>query len=86
MKLRWGRVNQHLDWVENRISVWDCYSETYFGKKFHDAIAEAAKPLVPYFEILHVGFVKIPCDGNLVFCSCVLDAKWTHVKNLKQAC
>ena len=46
-----------------------------FWKKFHDAIAEAAKPLVPYFEVLHVGFVKRPCDANLVFCSCVLDAR-----------
>ena len=46
-----------------------------FWKKFHDAIAEAAKPLVPYFEVLHVGFVKRPCDANLVFCLCELDAR-----------
>ena len=44
-------------------------------KKFHDAIAEAAKPLVPCFEVLHVSFVKTPCDANLVFCSCALDAR-----------
>ena len=47
----------------------------YFWKKFHDAIAEATKALVPYFEVLHVGFIKGPCDANLVFCSCVLDAR-----------
>ena len=46
-----------------------------FGKKFHEAIAEVAKPLAPYFEVLHVGFVKRPCNANLVFCSCVLDAR-----------
>ena len=46
-----------------------------FWKKFHDAVAEAAKPLVLYFEVLHLGFVKRPCDANLVFCSCVLDAR-----------
>ena len=43
-------------------------------KKYYDVIAEAAKALVPYFEVLHVGFVKRPCDAN-VFCSCVLDAR-----------
>ena len=36
---------------------------------------EGAKPLVPYFEVLHLGFVKRSCDANLVFCSCVLDAR-----------
>ena len=46
-----------------------------FWKKFHDAIAEATKALVPYFEVLHLGFIKRPCDANLVFCSCVLDAR-----------
>ena len=38
-------------------------------------MTEAAKSLVAYFEVLHVGFVKKPCDANLVFCSCVLDAR-----------
>ena len=38
-------------------------------------MAEAAKALVPYFEILHLGFIKRPCDANLVFCSCVLDVR-----------
>ena len=38
-----------------------------FWKKFHDAIAEAAKPLVTHFEVLHVGFVKRPCD----LCMCL---------------
>ena len=38
-------------------------------------MAEAAKALVPYFEVLHLGFIKRPCDANLVFCSCVLDAR-----------
>ena len=62
-------------WVENRISVWDRYWETYFGKKINAVIAEAAKPLVLYVEVLHVGFVKRSCDANLGFCSCVLDAR-----------
>ena len=39
------------------------------------AIAEAAKPLVPYFEVLHVGFVKRPCDANLEFCSLWIEWK-----------
>ena len=38
-------------------------------------IAEAAKALVPYLEVLHVGFDKRPWDANLVFCSCILDAR-----------
>ena len=38
-----------------------------FLKKFHDAIAEATKALVPYFEVLHVGFIKRPCDANLIY-------------------
>ena len=38
-------------------------------------MTEAAKSLVTYFELLHAGFVKKPGDANLVFCSCVLDAK-----------
>ena len=47
---------------------------TLFLGKFNDAIAEAAKALVPYFEVLHVGFIKRPCDAKLVFYSCVFDA------------
>ena len=38
-------------------------------------MAEAAKALVTYFEVLHVGFAKRPYDANLVFCSHVLEAK-----------
>ena len=45
-----------------------------FWRKFNDAIAEAAKALKPYFEVLHVGFIKRPCDAKLVFRSCVFDA------------
>ena len=47
----------------------------YFWKKFHDAIAEATRALAPYFEVLHLGFIKKPCDANLLFCSCVLIAR-----------
>ena len=46
-----------------------------FWKKFHYAIAESAKPLAPYFEVLHDGFAKRPCDADLVFCACLLDAR-----------
>ena len=34
-----------------------------------------AKTLVPYFEVLHVHFIKIPYDDNLVFCSCRVDGR-----------
>ena len=33
--------------------------ENSFWKKIHDAIAEATKAWVPYFEVLHVGLEKI---------------------------
>ena len=49
--------------------------KNFFGKKFHDFIAEAAKAFVPYFEVLQYGFVKRPCDTDLVFCSWVLDIR-----------
>ena len=48
-----------------------------FWKKFHDAIVEATKALVTYFEVLHLGFIKRPRDAHLRFCSCVLDARMT---------
>ena len=41
----------------------------------HDAIVEVKKALVPYFEVLHLRFIKRPCDAKLVFCSCLLDAR-----------
>ena len=47
----------------------DCNQQTFFWKKFHDFIAEAAKAFVPYFEVLQDGFVKRPCDADIVFCS-----------------
>ena len=53
---------------------------TLFLGKFNDAI-EAAKALVPYFEVLHVGFIKRPCDAKLVFYSCVFDASMKTWKN-----
>ena len=46
-----------------------------FLKKIHDLIAEAAKALLPYIEVLHVDHMKRPCDVNLVFCSCASDAR-----------
>ena len=49
--------------------------ENLFWKKFHDFIAEAAKAFMPYFEVLKDGFVKRPCDADLVFCSWVWDAR-----------
>ena len=57
-----------------------------FLKKFHDAIAEATKALVPYFEVLHVGFIKRPCDANLVLFSCVLDARMKTLKKPIKKC
>ena len=49
--------------------------ENLFWKKFHDFIAEAAKAFVPYFEVPQDGFVKRPCNADLVFCSWVLDLR-----------
>ena len=49
--------------------------ENLFWKKFHDFIAEAAKAFMPHFEVLQDGFVKRPCDADLVFCSWVLDLR-----------
>ena len=46
-----------------------------FWKRFHDAIVEAVKALLSYFEVLHLGFVKKPGDANLVFCSCILESR-----------
>ena len=37
-----------------------------FWKKIHDAIAEVAKPLVPYFEVSHAGFVKSGMKSNVL--------------------
>ena len=45
----------------------------FLGK--NDAIVEATEALIPYFEVLHVGFVKRPYDPNLVFISSVIDAR-----------
>ena len=50
----------------------------------HDAIAEVAKSLVPYFEVLHFGYVKRPCDENLVFWLCVLDARMKTYEKKKK--
>ena len=52
--------------------------ENDFWERFHDFIAEAAKAFLPYFEVPYVpypGFVKRPCDADLVFCSWVLDLR-----------
>ena len=35
-------------------------------------MAEAVKAFMPYFEVLQDGFIKIPCDADLVFCSGIL--------------
>ena len=56
-----------------------------FWKKFHDAIAEAIKELVPYFEVLHVGFIETSCDANLVFSSFVLDARMKTSEKIEGA-
>ena len=49
-----------------------------FCKKLYHAIAEAAKALIPYFEVLYVGFLKRRSDVDLFF-SCVLNAR---IKNM----
>ena len=67
-------LNQHyelrIEYLSNIVA-----GKVFFWKKFHDVIAKATKALVPYFEVLHLTFIKRSCDVNLVFCSCVLDAK-----------
>ena len=42
---------------------------------FCDLIAESAKAFVPYSETMQDGFVKRPCDADLVLCSWVLDIR-----------
>ena len=66
-------LNQHFELRIGYLS--HIVTGKLFLGKFHDAIAEATKALVPYFEVLHVGFIKRPCGTNLVFCSYVLDAR-----------
>ena len=36
----------------------------FLEKKIYDAIAEATKALVPYVEVLYVGFIKVLCDST----------------------
>ena len=51
-----------------------------FLEKFHDFIAEAVKAFVPYFEVLQDGFVKRPCDADLVIekqITFIQTKKWT---------
>ena len=36
----------------------------FLEKKFYDAIAEATKALVPYVEVLYVGFIETLCDST----------------------
>ena len=45
---------------------------------------EAAKAFVPYFEVLQDGFVKRPCDANLVFCSWVLDVRMKIIEKTEE--
>ena len=66
-------LNQHFELRIGYLS--HIVTGKLFLGKFHDAIAEATKALVPYFEVLHLGFIKRPYDANLVFCSCVLDTR-----------
>ena len=79
-------LNQHFELRIGYLS--EIVTGKLFLEKFHDAIAEAAKALVPYFEVFHVGFVKRLCDANLVFCLYVLGAKmktceknWSRLTN-----
>ena len=54
-------------------------SEIVTGKlvleKIPSCYSRSSKTVSTIFELLHVGFVKRPCHANLVFCSCVLDAR-----------
>ena len=49
--------------------------ENFLWKKFHDFINETAKVFVAYLKVLQDGFVKRPCDADLVFCSWVSDVR-----------
>ena len=76
-------LNQHFELRIGYLS--HIVTGKLFLGKFHDAIAEATKALVPYFEVLNVGFIKRPCNANVVFCSHVywmLERK--HMKKLKE--
>ena len=76
-------LNQHFELRIGYLS--HIVTGKLFLGKFHDAIAEATKALVPYFEVLHVGFIKRPCDATLVFCLCVLDARMATCENTEGA-
>ena len=66
-------LNQHFELRIGYLS--HIVTGKLFWKILHEAIAEATKALVPYFEVLHVCLIKRPRDTNLVFYFCVLDAR-----------
>ena len=72
MNLESGSYNQQF---ESRVGWLKLLLENLFWKNFNHFIAEAAKALMPYFEVLQGGLVKRPCDAGLAFCSWVLDLK-----------
>ena len=61
--------------AESRVGWLKLLLENLFWKNFNHFIAEAAKALMLYFEVLQGGPAKRPCDADLVFCSWVLDLK-----------
>lgn len=48
-------------------------------------MTEAAKALLLYFEVLRDGFVKRPCDADLVFCSQVSDVRMKPLEETSPA-
>ena len=66
-------LNQHFELRIGYLS--DSGTGKLFLEKVPRCYSRSSKNISARFEVLHVGFVKRPCDANLVFCSCVLDAR-----------
>ena len=58
--------------------------ENLLWKKFQNFIAEAAEVFLPYFEVLPDGFVKRPCNVDLVFWSWVSHIRMNTFKKTER--
>ena len=65
-------INQHFELRIEYLS--EIVAVKLILEKIPWCYSRSSKTISAKFWILHVGFVKRPCDTNLVFCSCVLDA------------
>ena len=66
-------LNQHFELRIGYLS--DIVTGQLFLEKVPGCYSRSSKKISAIFEVLHVGFVKRPCGANIVYCSCVLDAR-----------